>query len=220
MKKILIVDDHTILRQALATVLQDSMQGGAVCCDGADSAESARRQLASSFYDLVILDIAMPVTNGIEFLPELHSLYPETPVLMLSMYPEEQFALKALKLGASGYITKQEAAEEVVAAAISIMNGERYLSSSFSSALIEQVIHDNKPFHLPHRKLSRREMEIMRLLSMGNSLKNVAEHLGLSIKTVSTYKTRMFSKMGFRNNADLVCYSLRNNLQQKPDYGM
>jgi len=208
MKKILIVDDHTILRQALVAILHDALPAGTVSCDGADSAESARSRLASAHYDLVILDIAMPVTSGVEFLPELRSGYPDIPVLMLSMYPEEQFALQTMKLGASGYITKKEAAEELVSAVNSILDGGRYLSRSFSSSLIEQMIQVDKPAGLSRKKLSRRELEILELLSSGNSLKSVADTLGLSIKTVSTYKTRMCGKMGFSSNAELIRYGL------------
>lgn len=211
MKNILIVDDHTILREALRALLEESFRSD-VECDDAESPESALRLLESNSYEMMILDIAMPKINGMDFLPEVKRRYPQTRVLMLSMYPEEQFALKALKLGAHGYITKQEAADELIAAVTAILGGGRYLSKSFSCTIIEKAINDNKPSPVEHKKLSRREMEILRMLAVGNTLKKVADILGLSIKTVSTYKTRLCSKMGFKNNADIVCYALRNSL--------
>lgn len=207
MKKILIIDDHAMFRQALNVILIERMPSGMITCDEADSAVAARDMLAHYTYDLAILDISMRHTTGMELLSELRLSYPSLPVLMLSMHPEEQFALQALKLGASGYLTKQEAADELLAAIEKIFAGERYLSNSVSSLLISQVLQQVKIEELPHTRLSRREMEIFRLLARGYMLKLIADNLGLSIKTVSTYKTRLKTKMGFKDNAALIRYA-------------
>ncbi len=212
MKQMLIVDDHTMFRQAVIALVTERLTDAGVACDEAGSADAARQQLSGKRYDLVLLDISMPVTGGMELLPELRRLYPDTPVLMLSMYPEEQFALEALRLGATGYLTKQEAAEELLAAIQSLFEGGRYLSRTFSKLLVNQVLEQGAISGPPHLKLSRRELQILRQLAIGRKLKNIGDELGLSIKTVSTYKARLCAKMGFRNNADLLNYALQYKL--------
>lgn len=210
MKKILIVDDHTMFRQALQAVLYDSQTPDSLSCDNVGSAGEAKAKLAGKQYDLIILDISMPGASGMELLPELKSICPATSVLMLSMYPEEQFALQALRLGASGYLTKQEAADELLAAMDTISKGGKYIGSSLSALLIDQVVHQGRIEEPPHLRLSRRELEIFKRLVDGQSLKSIADDLGLSIKTVSTYKSRLNAKMGFKNNAALINYGLKN----------
>jgi DNA-binding NarL/FixJ family response regulator len=212
MKKLLIIDDHTMFRQALLAILKESLDPAHFSYDDANSAESAMQLLIASHYDMVILDIAMPRINGIEFLPQLKARFPDLPVLMLSMYPEEEFALQALRVGASGYITKQEASEELLAAIDAILKGNRYLSRSFSSKIAEQILMQGKVEFTPHLQLSRRELDVLRRLSMGQNLKNIAEDLGLSIKTISTYKTRLCNKMGFKNNVEMIGYALSHSL--------
>lgn len=212
MKQMLIVDDHTMFRQAVIALVTERLTDVGVACDEAGSADAARQQLSGKHYDLVLLDISMPVTGGMELLPELRRLYPDTPVLMLSMYPEEQFALEALRLGAGGYLTKQEAAEELLAAIQSLFEGGRYLSRTFSKLLVNQVLEQGAISGPPHLKLSRRELQILRQLAIGRKLKSIGDELGLSIKTVSTYKTRLCAKMGFRCNADLLSYALQYKL--------
>lgn len=212
MKQMLIVDDHTMFRQAVIALVTERLTDVGVACDEAGSADAARQQLSGKRYDLVLLDISMPVTGGMELLPELRRLYPDTPVLMLSMYPEEQFALEALRLGATGYLTKQEAAEELLAAIQTVLEGGRYLSRAFSKLLVNQVLEQGAISGPPHLKLSRRELQILRQLAIGRKLKNIGDELGLSIKTVSTYKARLCAKMGFRNNADLLNYALQYKL--------
>lgn len=209
MKKILVVDDHTMFRQALLAVLLDSALSGTIVCDDVKNAEEAHEKLAANHYDLVVLDIAMPGTSGMVLLPEIKTAYPETSVLMLSMYPEEQFALQALRLGASGYLTKQEAADELLLAIETIFKAEKYVSRSLSSLLIEQVVSQAVVEEPLHARLSHREMEIFRRLVDGQRLKNIADDLSLSIKTISTYKTRLNAKMGFKNDAELISYGLK-----------
>lgn len=212
MKHFLIVDDHAMVRQGLTAILL-SDEEHQISCDEAGSAEQALALLESSPYDLTILDISLPGMGGLELLPLLHHKYPGMPVLMLSMFPEEQFALRALRLGASGYLTKQEAADELIAAVNHILAGERYLSRSFSASLINQaVVGTIKPQQPNHSILSNREFEILRRLASGQALKVISDELGISIKTVSTYKTRLCSKMGFKNNADLINYAISNKV--------
>lgn len=212
MKRFLIVDDHAMVRQGLIAVLRSSDEHQ-ISCDEAGSAEQALTLLVSSQYDLTILDISLPVMSGLELLPLMHQKYPNMPVLMLSMFPEEQFALRALRLGANGYLTKQEAADELIAAVNHILTGERYLSRSFSASLINQaVVGAIKQQQPNHSILSNREFEILRRLASGQALKVISDELGISIKTVSTYKTRLCTKMGFKNNADLINYAISNRI--------
>jgi DNA-binding NarL/FixJ family response regulator len=211
MKHFLVVDDHAMVRQGLMNLLCN-ITDFPVVCDGASSADEAFKLLADHIYDLAILDISLPGMGGLELLPRLRQIAFSTPVLMLSMYPEEQFALRALRLGASGYLTKQQAADELIIAIHKILAGERYLSQSFSETLISSLLDEADQGGPRHAKLSSREFEILRRLATGQILKQIADDLGINIKTVSTYKTRLFAKMKFRNNAELVTYAIEQNI--------
>ncbi len=211
MKRFLFVDDHLMVRQGLITLLC-SIKDFPVTCDGAASAEEAFELLAEHTYDLAILDISLPGKGGLELLTHLRQVAPGTPVLMLSMFPEEQFALRALRLGASGYLTKQQAADELVIAIHKVLAGERYLSRSFSDTLISNILEESEQNEPRHTKLSNREFEIFRRLASGQILKQISVDLGINIKTVSTYKTRLFAKMKFRKNTELIAYALEQQL--------
>lgn len=212
MKQVLIVDDHTMFRQAAIAILREHLEFDVITFDDADGAESALKKMATNNYAMVIMDITMPKTNGMELLTKLKAAYPAVPVLMLSMHPEEQFALQALRLGASGYITKQEAADELINAIKSILAGSIYLSRSFSTTIVEQLVHQGNIEEPQHMRLSRREQEIFKRAASGQRLKDIGVELGLSIKTVSTYKTRVCAKMGFRSNAEMINYALKYGL--------
>jgi two-component system, NarL family, invasion response regulator UvrY len=212
MKKILIVDDHTMFRQAVEAILMDRMPAGSIKCDDAYNAETARKKLSANKYHLILLDISMPGISGMELLPELRANYPKIPVLVLSMYPDQQFALQALRLGASGYMTKQKAADELLAAVQGILAGERYVSVSFSKLLLDHVLRYNVVHEPLHARLSRRELEVFKQIATGKTQKLIAEELGLSIKTISTYKSRLNIKMGFKNSASLIRYALQHQL--------
>lgn len=211
MKCFLVVDDHTMVRQGLMNLLNGVADFDATC-DGANSAKEALDLCSARRYDLIILDISLPDMSGLELLPLLRENTPATPVLILSMFPEEQFALRALRMGASGYLTKQQAADELIQAIHKVLAGERYLSSSFSNTLISNLLAEPDQKGPRHDKLSNREFEILRRLSSGQSLKHIADELGVSIKTVSTYKTRLCAKMKFRNNTELVTYAIEQKL--------
>lgn len=214
MKKILIVDDHTMFRQALIAVLDSAADHGPFVYDEASNADMALIKLASENYDLVILDINLPETNGLELLPEQKLRQPNLPVLVLSMHSDEEYALRALKLGASCYLSKKAAAEELLLAISAVLNGRRYVSSTLSSTLLEQLLsHEQgttRASLLP--SLSRRETEVLRRMATGQRLKDIAQELDLSIKTVSTYKTRLFEKLGFTNTVELYRYAARHQL--------
>lgn len=211
MKKILIVDDHTIFRQALIAAIHGYTEPGAFACVEASTADQTLTLFAEQQYDLVILDISLPITSGLELLPELKLRHPAVPVLMLSMHPEEEYALLALKFGASGYLSKREAVDELLTAITSLLNGHRYLSGSFSTQLLDQLLNPESRQAVALRpRLSKRETEVLKRMTAGQCLKDIAIELGLSIKTVSTYKTRMFEKLGCKNNADLFTYALRH----------
>lgn len=213
MKRVLVVDDHAMVRKGLVGILTTQLiDGEQLVCDEAGGGEEALQLLEGQAYDLVILDISMPGLGGLELLMRLHESRPSLAVLMLSMFPEEQFALRALKLGASGYLTKKEAADELLLAVQQIFAGKRYLSQSLSENLINQALAGDTVSHPSHDSLSNREFQILRNLAVGKSLKAIALELDLSIKTVSTYKARLFSKMGFHSDADLIGYANTHNL--------
>ncbi len=213
MKRVLVVDDHAMVRKGLVGILSTQpINSEQLVCDEAGGGEEALHLLEGHAYDLVILDISMPGLGGLELLMRIHESWPGLAVLMLSMFPEEQFALRALKLGASGYLTKKEAADELLLAVQQIFSGKRYLSQSLSESLINQALANDAGSRPSHAALSNREFQILRNLAVGKSLKAIALELDLSIKTVSTYKTRLFAKMGFHSDADLIGYANSHNL--------
>ena len=207
MKRIVVVDDHPMFRKGLVNALQQGSIDLQVVCDEAGCGEDALILIAEQQYDLAIVDISMPGMGGLALLEALRHAAPQLPVLMLSMFSEEQFALKAFRMGAAGYLTKKEAADELIAAVSLIFEGKRYVSQQLSEALIEQAIAPTDSAVTSHTSLSHRELEIMQRLATGQSLKCIASELDLSIKTVSTYKSRLYNKMGFRSTAALINYA-------------
>jgi two-component system, NarL family, invasion response regulator UvrY len=212
MKRILIVDDHPMFRQGLVNSLQQGIGAQQISCDEAGCGEDALALIAEQSYDLAIVDISMPGMGGLALLEALRQTAPQLPVLMLSMFSEEQFALKAFRLGAAGYLTKREAADELTTAVNQIMSGKRYLSQPLSNALIEQAMAGEVGSQPSHAAPSGRELEILQRLAAGQSLKFIAIELNLSIKTVSTYKSRLYAKMGFRSMAGLMNYATTHDL--------
>ncbi len=213
MKRILVVDDHPMFRKGLVNTLLQSHLELLIACDEAGSGEEALPMAGKQVYDLAIVDISMPGMGGMALLEKLRVLSPQMPVLMLSMFSEEQFALNSFRLGAAGYLTKREASDELITAVSQILSGKRYLSRPLTETLIDQAISAPEmppsPTHVP---LSNREMEIMKRLAAGQRLKLIAAELNLSIKTVSTYKSRIFTKMGFHTTARLINYATTQNI--------
>jgi two-component system, NarL family, invasion response regulator UvrY len=210
MAHILIVDDHAVVRAGLRQFLLDDPQVTKV--DEADSGQSAMEALRRSRYDLLILDINMPGRNGLDILRNVTSAHPDTKVLIVSGYPERQYAVNVLKSGASGYISKESAPEELLKATHTVLGGRRYVSATLAEQLVTDLdIDSDKPIH---SKLSEREFQIFCKLASGKAVSDIAHELCLSVKTVSTYRSRVLEKMNFISNADITTYALRNGLMQ------
>lgn len=207
MIRIITVDDHAVVRHGLKQIIEEEpdMKVVGEAGNGRD-AISVIRQTAS---DIVILDITLPEMSGIEVLHHLRRELPDIPVLIMSMHEEEQYALRVLKSGASGYLQKDTIPEEMIKAIRKIIAGGKYISPSFSETLIPGQKLSEKPLH---ENLSDREFQIMCMIAHGKALKDIGEALCISGKTVSTYRTRILEKMGMKTNADIVGYALKHKL--------
>ena len=210
MIRVLVADDHAILRKGIKQILAEIP--GVEAVDEAANGQEALSKVAKERYDLVLLDIAMPGRSGLDILKQLKTEKPNLPVLILSMHPEEQYAVRALKAGASGYLTKESAPDELITAVQKILQGGKYVTESLAEWFVSELGKPaNKP---PHHTLSDREYEIMCMIAAGKSLTEIGEELALSVKTVSTYRSRVLSKMNMKSNADLTRYALENSLLQ------
>jgi two-component system, NarL family, invasion response regulator UvrY len=208
MYRILIADDHPIVRSGLKQILQEAKFVSGI--EEASTGEEALDKAKTGKFDILLLDISMPGINGLEVLEELKKLKPNLRVLMLSIYPEEDYAVRALKAGASGYLTKKSAPDELLTAIRKLSRGDRYISPSLAEYLASHLADDNK---MPlHEGLSNREFQVMRMIASGKSLKEIAGEINLSPKTVSTFRTRILQKMDFKSNADLIQYAMKNGL--------
>jgi two-component system invasion response regulator UvrY len=208
MIKILIADDHPVVRKGLREIIEETSD-----MEVADEASNGQEVLAKVFkrdFDVVLLDISMPGRSGLDILKELKSQLPKLAVLVLSIHPEEQYAVRVLKAGASGYLTKKSAPEELVTALRKVSAGGKYVSPSLAEKLasaLETGI--EKP---PHEALSAREYEVMRKIALGKTVTEIAKELFLSPKTISTYRSRILEKIGIKNNAELIRYAIKNRL--------
>jgi two-component system invasion response regulator UvrY len=205
---LLIADDHEIVRKGIRQIVVDTSDIRVV--DEAVNGLEVLDKIREVDYDLVILDIDMPGKDGIDVLKQIKQQKPHIPVLILSMYSEDQFALRVLKAGASGYLTKQSASYELIEAIRRIASGRKYISESLADRLVHYI--NQKEDKLPHETLSDREFQIMRLIAAGKKLTQIAADLYLSVKTVSTYRKRLLEKMNMNNNSELTQYVLNNNL--------
>ena len=208
MIKVLIADDHTVVRQGLKQILSEDPQL-TVVGEAADGNE-VLTALETLRVDALVLDITMPGRNGLDVLKEVKRKRPTLPVLVLSMHPEDQFAIRILRAGAAGYITKESAPEELVGALRKVCSGGKYVSPQLAEKLA--VFIEDKTTRPLHEKLSDREFEVLRMLALGKTVTEVAEELLLSVKTVSTYRSRVLEKMKMTSNADLTRYALQNDL--------
>jgi len=208
MIKILIADDHPIVRKGLKEIIEvtpDMMVG-----DEASNGQEALEKVRKNDFDVVLLDISMPGRSGLDILKELKSEKPELSVLILSMHPEEQYAVRVLKAGASGYLTKESAPDELIAAIRKASIGRKYISSSLGEKLaFDLEIDAEKPLH---ETLSDREYEVMCMIASGKTISEIAKKLFLSVKTISTYRSRILEKMRMKSNAELTHYALKNRL--------
>jgi DNA-binding NarL/FixJ family response regulator len=208
MKRILIADDHAIVRKGLKETLQEEL--GRVTFGEAENGVQVLEQIRKQEWDLVLLDIGMEGRSGLEVLEEIRKIRPRLPVLILSMYPEGEFAVRALKQGAAGYLNKQSAPEELLAAAVKVLAGGRYISAAQADRLAAQMQRES-PMS-PHESLSNRELEVMRMVAAGKSLKEIAGALSLSVKTVGAYHTRLLDKMGLKSDVEITRYALLKKL--------
>ncbi len=208
MIRVLVADDHAIVRRGLRQILQELPGIDAV--DEASNGQEALARVRKGEYQLVLLDISMPGISGLDVLKQLRAERPKLPVLMLSMHPEEQYAVRALKAGAAGYLTKETASEQLATAVTRIIEGRKYVSETLAEHIASELDHPGE--HFPHEDLSDREFQIMRLLASGKTVTEIGAELSLSVKTVSTYRTRLLAKMGFRTNADITRYALQHEL--------
>lgn len=208
MIKILIADDHAIVREGMKQILSESPD--LVVVAEASTGQEVIDKIDKDDLDLVVLDIAMPGRGGLDILKEIKSLSPKLPVLILSMYPEEQYAVRVLKSGASGYLTKESAPVELVKAIRQISLGKKYISPSLAEKLaVDLEISPDRP---PYETLSDREYQVMCMIASGKTLKEIADTLSLSIKTISTYRSRILEKMNMKTNAELTHYAIKNRL--------
>lgn len=208
MLRILVADDHTIVREGLKQILGE-VPDIIVAGEASDGLE-ALQKAQEDHYDLVLLDIAMPGLGGLDVLKHLKSHKPELPVLMLSMYPEEQYAVRTLKAGASGYLTKESASDELIAAIRKVCSGGRYITSSLAEKLAFCLdANSEKPIH---ERLSDREYQVVRMIASGQTVTEIADALCLSVKTISTNRTRALTKMGMKTNAEMTYYAIKHGL--------
>ena len=208
MLKILVADDHSIVREGLKQIL--SGVPDIIVAGEASDGNQALNQARNADYDLVLLDIAMPGIRGLDVLKQLKTEKPDLPILMLSMYPEEQYAVRTLKAGASGYLTKESAPEELIAAIRKVCAGGKYVSLSLAEKL---ALYLKADFERPvHEHLSDREYQVVLMIASGKTVSQIATELSLSVKTISTNRSRALSKMGMKTNAELTYYAIKHGL--------
>ena len=210
MIRILIADDHAIIRQGLKQIIEDSGEMRVVAEAG--SGVDALRKIRGNDCDVVVLDISMPDMSGIDVLKQIHAEKPQLPILILSIYPEDQYAVRLIKAGAAGYMTKESAPSEVVSALLHIAGGKKYISPVVAELLANEVGADEEK--LPHQILSDREYQIFLMLASARTVSEIADTLALSVKTISTYRSRILEKMRLSNNAELMRYAIDNHLAQ------
>jgi DNA-binding NarL/FixJ family response regulator len=208
MIRVLIADDHTLVRKGLRQILLETKKVEVV--DEAKDGKETISKVSANKYDVVLLDISFPGRSGIDVLKQLKSFRPKLPVLILSMHPEEQYAVRALRAGASGYLTKESAPSELIEAIRKVAGGGKYITASLADKLASEI---GKPSEkLPHESLSDREYQVMCMIASGKTVKEIAEDLNLSAKTISTHRARILRKMNMKNNAQLTHYAIRCGL--------
>lgn len=206
--RILIADDHSVVRKGLVQIISEMDEISKI--DEAKDGYEALSKVKENDYDLLVLDISMPNKNGLDVLKDLRNLHSKLPILVLSTYPEELFAVRSFKSGASGYLNKNSAPEELSNAMKIVMSGAKYISKTLAEKIASNIGEDENK--LPHEKLSDRELNIFRLIAEGRTPTEIAKELSLSKKTVSAHKSNILSKMDLKNTADITIYAMNNNL--------
>jgi two-component system invasion response regulator UvrY len=209
--RILIVDDHAIVRQGLRRILEEA-KGMKVAGEDANGVE-ALKMLRMEKFDVILLDISMPEKNGIDTLKQIMDRNKDAKVLMLSMYPEDQYAVRLMKAGASGYLTKETAPEQLVEAIRTVVEGKKHINPTLAELLLQECgLDSGKPLH---KNLSDREYQVLRMIGSGKQVSEIAETLSLSVKTISTYRAHILEKMKLKNNAELTYYVMQNGLKEE-----
>jgi two-component system, NarL family, invasion response regulator UvrY len=208
MTRILIVDDHEVVRRGLKQILTEEFPKTHI--SEAEDSPSAIQCLIDETFDLVLLDINIPGRSGLDLIDEIKRLQAKTPVLVLSASPEEDFALRCLKLGAAGYITKRSASDELVLAVKKALAGGKYVTASIAEKLVHSM--SGQAVLEPHETLSNRELQVLRMIAEGKTLKEIASELSLSEKTISTYRSRISEKMRLGTNVEITRYALQHGL--------
>lgn len=208
--KVLLVDDHTIVRHGLIRILSEMDCKFEI--DQASNGQEALAMFNNCDYALVLLDISMPGRNGLEILKCIKRDKPAVPVLMLSMHSEAQYAVRSLRLGAAGYITKESASHELQGAVSKVISGGRYLGPSMADLLADTIFESKKSAEHLHESLSDREQQLVGMMATGKTMTEIANELCLSIKTISTYRTRILEKLNLRTSGEIIAYAIKNNL--------
>jgi two-component system invasion response regulator UvrY len=206
--RILIADDHAVVRKGLRQMLQEEFRSAEIVETG--DSDDLLSKVMKEEWDVVISDLSMPGRGGLEVLQQIKLQHPKLPVLILSIHPEDQYAIRVLKAGASGYLSKESAQGEVVKAVHKVLTGKKYVTPELAQQMAETL--DQGLDKLPHEFLSDREFEVFQLLAAGMSVSEIGEKLSLSSTTISTYRSRVLSKMNMKNNAALTLYAVENNL--------
>lgn len=210
MIKILIADDHTVVRKGLKQILLEGFPAAEI--EEAADADELFKKVLKGEWDVVISDLSMPGRSGMESLQQIKQLYPKLPVLILSIHSEDHYALRVLKAGASGYLTKDSAPDELVKAVKRVLTGKKFITAAVAEKLASSIDQDNDK--MSHEHLSDREFEVLKLLATGKSVSDIAHNLSLSVTTVSTYRARILAKMNMKTNADLILYAVENKLNE------
>ncbi|HEY4037759.1 MAG TPA: response regulator transcription factor [Burkholderiaceae bacterium] len=207
--RVIVVDDHAIVRRGIVEILTERPDL-TVVSEAADYGQLRAQLRQHGEVDLLVMDLSLPGKDGIDILKTLHGECPRLKVLIVSMYPEEQYAVRAFKAGASGYLNKASAPEKLLEAIEQIASGRKYVTPAIAQALIDQLAAPEDG--LPHEKLSDREFQVLKLMASGHRLSDIAVALALSPKTVSVYRARILEKMNMANNSELVHYAVKNGL--------
>jgi len=208
MLRVLIADDHTVVRKGLKQILLEEFPTAHI--EDVADAEEMIKKVMNAKWDVVVSDMSMPGRSGLDALQQIKQIYPDLPVLILSIHPEEHYALRVLKAGASGYLSKGSASDELVKAVQTVLLGKKYISASVAEKLASSFTADTAKH--AHELLSDREFDVMKLLAAGKSVSEIADILSLSVTTISTYRARIMTKMNLKTNSDLTKYAIESNL--------
>lgn len=211
MKKILVVDDHALVRQGVIRILE-SMQGYRFSIDEASSEQEALLYTERGAYDLILLDISLQGRNGLDILKQLKRSIPKMPVLMLSMWPVEQYAARSLRAGAAGYVSKNSLPDVLQTAVSRVLGGGRYITEEIAELLVDAIADQTQDGAPPERILSDREFQTLCMMASGKTMTEIAQELSLSLKTISTYRARILEKLRLRTTGEIIAYAVKNRM--------